>query len=127
MLPHMSRLIIITIIMFFTTLSAVAEPELLHANDWLLPKKASAILNMPAIHKSMIKIQKNPDSFLSLKYPGGDEGTLWVTELRSWLVTLGLSSSRIRLVQGSAISTTIEFDILLTNISNEDNLRKEQI
>lgn len=127
MLPHMSRLIIITIIMFFTTLSAVAEPELLHANDWLLPKKASAILNMPAIHKSMIKIQNNPDSILSLKYPGGDEGTLWVTELRSWLVTLGLSSSRIRLVQGSAISTTIEFDILLTNISNEDNLRKEQI
>lgn len=127
MLRTMTRFITIMIFMLLATLSVAAEPERLHANEWLLPKKAGAILNMPAIYKSMLKIQKSPNSVLSLKYPGGDEGTLWVNELRSWLVTLGLSSKRIRLVKGSAISTSIEFDVSLPKVSNEDILTREKI
>ena len=77
-----------------------------------MPKKATTILAMPAVHKSMKKLQRNVNSFLKLKYPGGDEGTLWANELRSWLIALGLSSKRIELVPGSAISTTIELEVL---------------
>jgi len=118
MLQNMTRFITITYFMFLSSLSVAAESEQLHANEWLLPKNADTILNMPAIYKSMLKIQKSPDSLLLLKYPGGDEGTLWVNELRSWLVTLGLSSRRIMLIQGSAISTSIEFDVSSPNDSN---------
>lgn len=100
------------IALLFTTNIFAAEIELLHSNEWSVPKQATTILAMPAIRKSMQKLQINVNSILKLKYPGGDEGTLWVNELRSWLIALGLSSKRIELVPGSAISTTIELEVL---------------
>ncbi|MCK4864253.1 MAG: hypothetical protein KAT06_02410 [Gammaproteobacteria bacterium] len=108
----MNRLITGVITLFFVTNVFSADVELLHANEWSVPKKAAIILMMPAIQKSMEKLQKNVNSTLKIKYPGGDEGTLWVNELRSWLIALGLSSNRIELVPGSAISTTIELEVI---------------
>ena len=115
MLYIMKRLIINVIIMFFATTALAADVELLHANEWMRPKSATTLMEMPAVSKSMRKLQKDTDSTLSIKYPGGDEGTLWANELRSWLIALGLSSRRIELVPGSAISTTIEFEVLSTD------------
>ena len=108
----MNRYITSGFLLFFMTNSFSADVELLHANEWSVPKQASTLLAMPAVHKSMSKMQTNVNSLLKLKYPGGDEGTLWVNELRSWLIALGLSSKRIELVPGSAISTTIELEVL---------------
>ncbi len=90
----------------------VVAVELLHANEWSVPKQALTILAMPAINGVMKKLQNNVNSTLMIKYPGGDEGTLWANELRSWLVALGLSSRRIELIPGSAVSTIIELDVL---------------
>lgn len=112
MLQNMNKLIVTTVVWFFVANAFAADVELLHANEWSVPKQTSTLLEMPAINKSMKKLQKNANSLLKIKYPGGDEGTLWVNELRSWLVALGLSSSRIELVQGSAISTSIELEVL---------------
>ena len=105
--------IIFTSLLFFLANNAFAENvELLHANEWSVPKQAKTILLMPAINKSMKKLNKSINSTLNVKYPGGDEGTLWANELRSWLIALGLSSKRIDLIPGSAISTTIELEVL---------------
>jgi len=112
MLFIMNRLITGFITLFFVTNVFSADIELLRANEWSVPKKASTLLVMPAIQKSMEKLQNNVNSTLKIKYPGGDEGTLWVNELRSWLIALGLSSNRIELVPGSAISTTIELEVI---------------
>lgn len=112
MLLIMTRLITGFITLFFVTNVFSADVELLRANEWSVPKKAATLLVMPAIQKSMEKLQKNVNSTLKIKYPGGDEGTLWVNELRSWLIALGLSSNRIELVPGSAISTTIELEVI---------------
>lgn len=112
MLETMNRTIIAGITLFFATNIFAADVELLHANEWSVPKQASTVLAMPAIHKSMKKMQINVNSLLKIKYPGGDEGTLWVNELRSWLIALGLSSKQIELVPGSAISTTIELEVV---------------
>lgn len=112
MLRNMKRIIISTFLLFIVTNSFAADIELLHANEWSVPKQTTTLLAMPAISKSMHKLQNNEHSILKIKYPGGDEGTLWANELRSWLVALGLSSKRIELVPGSAISTTIELEVL---------------
>ncbi len=112
MLLIMSRLITGFITLFFVTNVFSADIELLHANEWSVPKKAATLLVMPAIQKSMEKLQKNVNNTLKIKYPGGDEGTLWVNELRSWLIALGLTSNRIELVPGSTISTTIELEVI---------------
>lgn len=108
----MSKLVGSLFLLFFVTNLFAAEIELLNLNDWAVPKQSSTVLAMPAIQKSMRKIQNNANSRLKIKYPGGDEGTLWASELRSWLVALGLSSKRIDLVPGSSISTAIELEVL---------------
>ena len=108
----MKKYIFTVILQLFVTNTFAANIELLHAKEWSVPKKTTTLLAMPAINKSMKKLQASENSVLKLKYPGGDEGTLWANELRSWLVALGLSSKRIELVQGSAISTTIELEVL---------------
>jgi len=113
MLRNMNKSIIATVILLFVTNAFAADVELLHANEWSVPKQTTTLLAMPAISKSMRKLQNTTNSVLKIKYPGGDEGSLWVNELKSWLVALGLSSNRIELVQGSAISTTIELEVLL--------------
>lgn len=95
-----------------TNTAFAANSELLQASEWSVPKKTTTLLAMPAINKVMKKLQKNVNSSLKIKYPGGDEGTLWANELRSWLIALGLSSKRIELIPGSAVSTIIELDVL---------------
>ena len=108
----MRKLVISVVMLLVTSNSFAADVELLHANEWSVPKQSTTILAIPAIHKSISKLRKNANSVLKIKYPGGDEGTLWVNELRSWLIALGLSSARIELVQGSATSTAIELEVL---------------
>lgn len=107
----MNRFIISVVSLLFTTSISAADIELLHLNEWSVPKQTSTLLAMPAIHNSMLKLQNNHETMLKIKYPGGDEGTLWVNELRSWLVALGLSSNRIEMIPGSTISTTIELEV----------------
>lgn len=107
----MKNFIILASLLFATNIFA-DNVELLHAKEWSVPKQATTLLEMPAIYNSMQKLQKNQNTNLKIKYPGGDEGTLWVNELRSWLIALGLSSNRIELIPGSAISTTIELEVL---------------
>lgn len=108
----MKKSILILLLAAFANLSFAANIELLHAAEWSVPKKTQTLLEMPAIYNSMLKLQNNSSSYLKIKYPGGDEGTLWANELQSWLVALGLSSERIELSPGSAISTTIELEVL---------------
>ena len=114
MLLNMNKYISSALFSFvlLTNAQFVMSAELLHANEWSVPKQATTILTMPAISSVMEKLQKNVNSSLMIKYPGGDEGTLWANELRSWLVALGLSSKRIELIPGSAVSTIIELDVL---------------
>lgn len=108
----MKNVFLYILLLLLSTNIAAADIELLHANEWAVPKKTATILSMPAIKKSMMKLNNNTNSTLRIRYPGGDEGTLWVNELRSWLIALGLSSNRIELIQGSAVSTAIELEVI---------------
>ena len=89
---------------------------MLHANEWAVPKSATTLLNMSAISHSMKLLKKDEKNNLVIRYPGGDEGTLWANELRSWLIALGLSSSRIDLIPGSADPDIIELEVLMSKI-----------
>ncbi|MFK5913286.1 MAG: hypothetical protein QM484_02850 [Woeseiaceae bacterium] len=112
MLVFMKSLSLFLFIFFISKISVAANVELIQANDWLIPKSSVTLLTMPAVSVVMEQLQKDSNAKLQVKYPGGDEGTLWANELRSWLVALGLSSTRIELVLGSTLSTAIELRVL---------------
>ena len=94
---------------------AQAQVLLLEGHEWAVPKQATTIIAMPVINKTMQTMLQHPNSMLQIRFPGGDEGTLWANELRSWLVALGLASERIELIPGSASRTALELEVLLNS------------
>jgi len=98
---------------FFCENLAFASPQMyyLSAEQWAVPRSVTAIISMHAIASVMQALQDDKNSSLVIHYPGGDEGSLWATELRGWLISLGLSSSKITLVPGSTAANRLDLEI----------------
>jgi hypothetical protein len=92
---------------------ALETSHILTAEQWAVPRNVESIIQMPALASAMGELQATPGGRLLIRYPGGDAGTLWMTELHSWLVSLGLSSADMERVPGSANSQVIELEVLL--------------
>ena len=74
---------------------------ILSQQQWSIPKNMRSILNMPALRLVMSKLMENKQQGLLIRYPGGEVGVLWASELKAWLVSSGVSSERIELQTGS--------------------------
>ncbi len=42
-----------------------------------------------------------PQAIIEIRYPGGEPGILWASELRDWLISLGIPSDKIATYSGS--------------------------
>lgn len=85
----------------------------LGAADWARPRHGEWLVAHPALQAALEKLQQSPHSVLQLRYPGGDEGVLWVEELQAWLVALGLESERIETLPGGGGETVIQLEIVV--------------
>lgn len=85
---------------------------ILTASDWNVPRTTETILSMPALQHTVQDYNKHPKAQIQIHYPGGDEGTLWATELRSWLVALGIASHHIELLPGSRKDGQLELQVI---------------
>jgi len=91
-----------------TTVRADDRTLLLTSEQWNVPRNETSILQMPALQGIMRMYQENPAATITIKYPGGDEGTLWAHELRAWLISFGVASTHIELMPGSRDINTLE-------------------
>lgn len=82
------------------------------AQEWAQPRHGEWLISHPALSGAVDQLQRNPQSRLQVRYPGGDEGVLWAQELQSWLVALGLGSERIELVPGSSKADRIQLKVV---------------
>jgi hypothetical protein len=95
-------IILFSSFMLFVTASQAADNmRIITAEQWAVPRTAETIINMPVLRETINEMQAFPGNRLLIRHPGGDEGVLWVSELRSWLVSLGISSKSMELVPGS--------------------------
>jgi len=88
------------------------EVYVLKTSEWNVPRTTDSILAMPALKKTVQAFSKHPGAIIQVHYPGGDEGTLWATELRSWLVALGIASRHIELLPGSHDPDQLELQVI---------------
>jgi hypothetical protein len=108
------------IVLFFACLVGNLNPGyaqapkvfILTAGDWNVPRTTETILAMPALRQTVQAYNKQSKAKIQLRYPGGDEGTLWATELRSWLVSLGIAASHIELLPGSRDPDQLELEVI---------------
>ena len=92
---------------------ALETSHILTAEQWAVPRNVETIIQMPALASAMAELQATPGGRLLIRYPGGDAGSLWMTELHSWLVSLGVASADMERVPGSPNSQVIELEVLL--------------
>ena len=79
--------------------------------QWSIPKNSESILEITSLRNAVKLLADNPQKMLLIKYPGGEDGVLWASELKGWLIALGLSSKRIELLSGTSKVNQIELQI----------------
>lgn len=109
----MKKLLFVLLLVPAGMVQALETSHILTAEQWAVPRNVESIIQMPALASAMAELQATPGGRLLIRYPGGDAGTLWMTELHSWLVSLGLSSADMERVPGSPNSQVIELEVLL--------------
>ncbi|OGI37237.1 MAG: hypothetical protein A2V91_06980 [Candidatus Muproteobacteria bacterium RBG_16_64_10] len=67
------------------------------AEQWARPRSAATIARLPELPGFIAAFDREPGARVIVRYAGGDEGSLWAEELRSWLVALGIPSAHIEL------------------------------
>ncbi|MBD3609235.1 MAG: hypothetical protein HUJ30_01670 [Gammaproteobacteria bacterium] len=102
------------ILLFFPLFLHAVEKNIFHltAEEWSGPRTGMRIVMMPGVQSAIKALDKSPGSTLILKYPGGDVGTIWGEELRSWLLALGVEMEKMELRPGSPAQDIIEMEIL---------------
>lgn len=94
------------------TSAALAESKhIITAEQWAVPRSAEVLINMPALKNAIHNMQSFPGSRLLIRYPGGDEGALWNSEFRSWLISLGISSQMMESIPGSE-ANQLELEVI---------------
>lgn len=99
----MRRIFIVFISLFFCQPSmsmALENVWTISAEEWARPRTGYSLSQMKPLQAGINNMNKEPDSLLIIQYPGGEEGALWVSELKDWLVSLGVPSKRIQMRAG---------------------------
>lgn len=116
---------IVASIIFFTYLlpgvcnalesaAAVEAGMTLRAEQWEAAREGERILALPALQQLVNTWDAHPHQKIELRYPGGEEGELWVEELKDWLIALGVPSAYLGAVPGSGEADVIHFQIIQT-------------
>jgi hypothetical protein len=71
------------------------------ADEWSRPRGGAIIPEFDSIRAAVSYWEKAADNGILIRYPGEDSGEIWATELRDWLVSLGIPADYIQLVSGS--------------------------
>ncbi|MDH5389392.1 MAG: hypothetical protein OEY06_13220 [Gammaproteobacteria bacterium] len=96
-----------------------ADPQELSDQQWMLTyeqwdlvKRGEQLLTMPMLQQVVDIWSIQPDQAIELIYPGGEEGELWVEELKDWLISLAIPSKYLYVVAGSG-----KADVIIIKIS----------
>ncbi|MDT8404462.1 hypothetical protein [Sulfuriflexus sp.] len=91
--------------------SEPANRQVLTAEMWARPRSGQAVLSMSPVRTAIRDLLNTPGSRLLVRYPGGDEGSIWAEELQGWLISLGIEPTLIEMRPGSS-PQQIELEIM---------------
>ncbi len=98
--------------LFAVPAALAGEAHTLTSAEWDRPRDGLSILQKDAVRQSVLQLLAAPNGRLLIRYPGGDEGALWATELKAWLVGLGVGSERMELLPGGVEPGQVLLEVL---------------
>ncbi|VAW62430.1 hypothetical protein MNBD_GAMMA11-3123 [hydrothermal vent metagenome] len=105
-------LILLLGVLFTLNVYAAKNSAVLHAETWDVARHGEVLLKVPELSGIVNEWQKKLQQKIELRYPGGEEGELWVEELKDWLVSLGVPSDNIEMVPGSDAQDVINMVLI---------------
>jgi hypothetical protein len=94
-------------------LASVEDTTLvMHAEQWESARHGERLLQLPVLQQVVSQWSAHAGQKIELRYPGGEEGELWVEALRDWLISLGIASKYLVAVPGSGDADMIRFAII---------------
>lgn len=90
----------------------------LSADEWAQPRSGQVLASFTSVKNAVDYWQKTLDSVLLIRYPGEDSGELWASELKDWLVSLGVPNDSIILASGLDNLDEVEMTVALKNELN---------
>lgn len=100
-----------------TTSSPMTRPEaspdriLLTREQWTGPRSGAYVTQLERLNSLVRRFNARAGSGIVIRYAQGNEGGLWATELRAWLVALGIPSARIELVSVAQAEDALTIEI----------------
>lgn len=84
------------------TQDSTAKVRVISTDLFLQPRNGERLSQLPELRKAALDWIEGRSKRLTIRYPGGEEGTFQARELRDWLVALGVASSNIELLPGAS-------------------------
>ena len=106
-----AQFVMIVLYSLNTAIAAPVEAEL-QAEQWELSRNGERLLGIGGIAKVVEEWSTDDRQQIELQYPGGEEGELWVYQLRDWLVALGIPSGNLVAVPGSGQGDVIRLRVI---------------
>ena len=106
-----AQFVIIVLCGINAAVAAPVEAEL-QAEQWELSRNGERLLGIDGIAKVVEDWSTDSSQQIELQYPGGEEGELWVYQLRDWLVALGVPSVNLVAVPGSGQGDVIRLRVI---------------
>lgn len=99
----MKRLLLL--VLALAAVPAFAAPGapswVLTLSEWSGPKTGERILGMKPLRAVVQALDATPQARLEVMHNGGESGVFWAVQIKGWLVSLGVSGSRIVLRTGA--------------------------
>lgn len=88
----------------------------LKAELWEAMRHGEKVIEIPVLKQVVAEWKLKSGQKIELRYPGGEEGELWVQELMDWLISLGIPSKYLTAVPGSGRADIIKFKIIRAGV-----------
>jgi len=87
---------------------AGARESWLSLEAWDRPLDGDAVTAFDVLREAVDRLDRDARLRLAIRYPGGEAGLFRAHGLRQWLIALGVSGQRLRLVPGAARDDRLE-------------------
>jgi hypothetical protein len=102
---------IIFLLLLFGFSTAFADPLTLTSEEWAHPRSGEKLARQPALAELLKGFEREADSVIVIAHATSEAGQLWAEEWRAWLVALGVSSARVRLMARPEMKDALSLDV----------------
>ena len=89
------------------------------SEQWDMPRHGETVIRIPGMSKFLNQWAEKTDNIIEIRYPGGEEGELWMQELKDWLIALGVPGKSMVPAPGSGSDDLITLVLIRGNKQHE--------